>query len=278
MHDEHGGVVRDGPPPASLYERGSLLFAEWLVELKPGLVAAKIHFTYSPNTAAGTAQTLCTVAIGPAIRCAHRSERHDRPPGFGRDGTSLLQKGADPVQTRRGVEDPAGMAGAQENSMRRAMAVMILLALTGCAGLVIKHDDPESVKTQKVLTRSVLAVITLGISESVIAGERRRAEARDQRELAAAEARKRQELHERTKREFYAGWKRKILQSRSMEDVSLAFASAPAGCEPSSPGRKICTWTAHGWLLGEQVPVRCMCIVNAETGSVDPTKCRLTFE
>lgn len=47
----------------------------------------------------------------------------------------------------------------------RYLAILFTIMLTGCSGLALRHDDNAMETTGKVVTRVVLAPVTLGLSE-----------------------------------------------------------------------------------------------------------------
>ncbi len=49
--------------------------------------------------------------------------------------------------------------------MRRALAIVVLLGMTGCASLLVTPEDTRSDKAAKYGARTVLGLATLGISE-----------------------------------------------------------------------------------------------------------------
>jgi len=118
---------------------------------------------------------------------------------------------------------------------RRRLSIAVLLVAAhltaGCAGLLLRPEDPPDENVARFLVRATLAVATLGVSEIAMSRVRDRHERRHDHS----------DYWER-QHEVRTRWREALEDRRTLDEVSDLFESGPLSCTPVSARHHVCVW------------------------------------
>ena len=110
--------------------------------------------------------------------------------------------------------------------------------LSGCAALVVRPEDPPSLRNGKTAAQLVLSAATLTVFPKL------QREYEDEARLRSLE----QEVEDDAAR-FRRFWLHRILDARTLEEMSSLFGHPPRRCLPSRSTHHVCTWTSEALLI-----------------------------